>query len=97
MGANLKEKMVTREVSRPASAEQRLQELGIKLPAPPERFGTYVEAVQTADLLETLEVNSKGRSCWSRVACAQGRRSGQSELRPPRTRTGNGRQKKGLD
>jgi hypothetical protein len=55
MGANLKEKMVTREVSRPASAEQRLQELGIKLPAPPERFGTYVEAVQTAELLETLE------------------------------------------
>jgi enamine deaminase RidA (YjgF/YER057c/UK114 family) len=47
----LKEKMVTREVSRPASAEQRLQELGIKLPAPPEPFGTYVEAVQTGSLL----------------------------------------------
>jgi enamine deaminase RidA (YjgF/YER057c/UK114 family) len=51
MAANLKEKMLTREVSRPASAEQRLQELGIKLPAPPEPFGTYVEAVQTGSLL----------------------------------------------
>ena len=43
--------MVTREGSRPASAEQRLKELGIKLPAPPESFGTYVEAVQTSNLL----------------------------------------------
>ena len=43
--------MVTRERSRPASAEQRLKELGIKLPAPPEPFGTYVEAVQTGNLL----------------------------------------------
>src|SRR5712664_4154156 len=43
--------MITREGSRPASAEQRLKELGIKLPAPPEPFGTYVEAVQTGNLL----------------------------------------------
>ena len=43
--------MVTGEGSRPASAEQRLKELGIKLPAPPEPFGTYVEAVQTGNLL----------------------------------------------
>jgi len=43
--------MVTREDSRPASAEQRLKELGIKLPAPPEPFGAYVEAVQTGNLL----------------------------------------------
>ncbi|HET8922810.1 MAG TPA: RidA family protein [Candidatus Acidoferrum sp.] len=43
--------MVTRKRSRPASAEQRLKELGIKLPAPPEPFGTYVEAVQTCNLL----------------------------------------------
>jgi enamine deaminase RidA (YjgF/YER057c/UK114 family) len=28
-----------------------LAELGIKLPAPPEPFGTYVEAVQTGNLL----------------------------------------------
>ena len=43
--------MVTREGSRPASAEQRLKELGIQLPAAPEPFGTYVEAVQTGNLL----------------------------------------------
>src|SRR4051794_22160945 len=41
--------MVTPERSRPAGAEQRLKELGIKLPPPPEPFGTYVEAVQTGN------------------------------------------------
>jgi hypothetical protein len=51
MDANLKATMVTREVSRPASAEQRLKELGMKLPAPPEPFGIYVEAVRTGNLL----------------------------------------------
>jgi enamine deaminase RidA (YjgF/YER057c/UK114 family) len=43
--------MVKRQNSQPASAEQRLKELGIKLPKPPEPFGTYVEAVQTGNLL----------------------------------------------
>ena len=43
--------MVIREDSQPASAEQRLKDLGIELPAPPEPFGTYVEAVQTGNLL----------------------------------------------
>ena len=43
--------MVTQEHSHPASAEQRLKELGIKLPEPPEPFGTYAEAVQTGNLL----------------------------------------------
>ena len=43
--------MVTREDSRPAGAEQRLKELGIKLPPPPEPFGIYVEALQTGNLL----------------------------------------------
>jgi enamine deaminase RidA (YjgF/YER057c/UK114 family) len=33
------------------TAEQRLKELGIKLPKPPQPFGTYVEAVQTGNLL----------------------------------------------
>src|SRR5678816_3317298 len=33
------------------TAEDRLAQLGIKLPAPPEPFGTYVEAVQTGNLL----------------------------------------------
>jgi enamine deaminase RidA (YjgF/YER057c/UK114 family) len=36
--------------SSPASAEQRLKELGIELPAPPEPFGTYAEAVQSGNL-----------------------------------------------
>ena len=43
--------MATREAPRPASAEQRLKELGINLPAPPEPFGAYAEAVQTGNLL----------------------------------------------
>jgi len=51
MSTNAKTQMVTGEGSGPASAEQRLKELGIKLPAPPEPFGTYVEAVQTGNLL----------------------------------------------
>src|SRR5580704_8335271 len=36
--------------SRP-SAEQRLKDLGIDLPTPPQPFGTYAEAVQTGNLL----------------------------------------------
>jgi enamine deaminase RidA (YjgF/YER057c/UK114 family) len=43
--------MVTHENSRPSSAEQRLKELAIQLPAPPEPFGVYAEAVQTGNLL----------------------------------------------
>jgi len=43
--------MVTGKGPRPASAEQRLQELGIQLPVPPEPFGIYAEAVQTGNLL----------------------------------------------
>ena len=33
------------------SAEQKLKELGITLPAPPAPFGIYVEAVQSGNLL----------------------------------------------
>jgi enamine deaminase RidA (YjgF/YER057c/UK114 family) len=36
---------------RPATAEQRLRQLGIKLPTPPQPFGIYAEAVQTGNLL----------------------------------------------
>jgi len=43
--------MVTRASSRPASAEERLKELGINLPVPPEPFGTYAEAVRTGNFL----------------------------------------------
>jgi enamine deaminase RidA (YjgF/YER057c/UK114 family) len=39
------------EGSPQSGAEQRLRELGIQLPSPPEPFGTYVEAVQTGNLL----------------------------------------------
>jgi hypothetical protein len=49
MNAQSKEHVV--EDSLPPNAEQRLKELGIKLPAPPDAFGTYVEAVQTGNLL----------------------------------------------
>jgi len=38
-------------VSARRSAEQRLQELGIQLPATPVPFGSYVETVQTGNLL----------------------------------------------
>ncbi|MFL6529508.1 MAG: RidA family protein, partial [Chthoniobacterales bacterium] len=43
--------MVNRNNSNFVTAEQRLKELGIKLPEPPQPFGTYVEAVQTGNLL----------------------------------------------
>src|SRR6266550_4139611 len=43
--------MVSAEGSRLVSAEQRLKEIGIKLPVPPEPFGTYMEAVQSGNLL----------------------------------------------
>jgi enamine deaminase RidA (YjgF/YER057c/UK114 family) len=46
---NTKQQLLTR--SSPASAERRLKERGIKLPAPPEPFGIYAEAVQTGNLL----------------------------------------------
>jgi enamine deaminase RidA (YjgF/YER057c/UK114 family) len=51
MKTHSKEQMGTGEGSRLVSAEQRLKELGINLPTPPEPFGTYVEAVQTGNLL----------------------------------------------
>ena len=37
--------------SQPGKAERRLQELDIELPAAPTPFGTYVETVQTGNLL----------------------------------------------
>ena len=56
--------MVTREVSRPGSAEQRLQELGIKLPAPPEPFGTLSS---TADPQDTRFTDKRSAVADSRV------------------------------
>jgi len=51
MSASAKKRTETRENSRPATAEQRLKELGVKLPSPPEPFGIYAEAVRTGKLL----------------------------------------------
>jgi enamine deaminase RidA (YjgF/YER057c/UK114 family) len=51
MGTGSKNKTLSGDGSRPASAEERLGQLGIKLAAPPEPFGIYAEAVQTGNLL----------------------------------------------
>jgi hypothetical protein len=45
MKPNLKESNRPPQGPLPARAEQQLKHLGIKLPAPPEPFGTYTEAV----------------------------------------------------
>ncbi|MGD0097177.1 MAG: hypothetical protein ABSB60_11830 [Terracidiphilus sp.] len=42
--------MVAGRGSQPGSAERRLQDLGIQLPAAPTPFGSYVEALQTGSL-----------------------------------------------
>jgi enamine deaminase RidA (YjgF/YER057c/UK114 family) len=44
-------RIVNRDGSSLPTAEQRLSQLGIQLPAPPEPFGLYAEAVQTGNLL----------------------------------------------
>ena len=51
MNRTLKRQTFNSEGSRRPTAEERLKELGINLPAPPEPFGTYAEAVQTGNLL----------------------------------------------
>jgi enamine deaminase RidA (YjgF/YER057c/UK114 family) len=43
--------MVGAKGSEQGGAERRLQELGIQLPAAPTPFGSYVEALQTGNLL----------------------------------------------
>jgi enamine deaminase RidA (YjgF/YER057c/UK114 family) len=48
---NANAKLVPVESHKSASPEQRLKELGINVPAPPEPFGTYAEAVQSGNLL----------------------------------------------
>ena len=51
MNMGSKDKILSGDGSRLETAEQRLRQLGIKLPAPPEPFGIYAEAVQTGNLL----------------------------------------------
>jgi enamine deaminase RidA (YjgF/YER057c/UK114 family) len=43
--------MVSAKNSQPGGAERRLEELGIQLPAAPTPFGSYVETLQTGNLL----------------------------------------------
>ena len=51
MNTDSKDKILNGDGSRLTTAEQRLKELGIQLPTPPEPFGVYAEAVQTGNLL----------------------------------------------
>jgi enamine deaminase RidA (YjgF/YER057c/UK114 family) len=51
MDTGSKNKILSGDGARLATAEQRLTQLGIKLPEPPEPFGIYAEAVQTGNLL----------------------------------------------
>ena len=51
MSANSRFQVLAPESPLPASAEQRLKELNIKLSTTPDPFGTYAEAVQTGNLL----------------------------------------------
>ena len=76
--------MVTRESSRPASAEQRLKEFGIELPAPPEAFGIYAEAVQTGNLLfltGMLPTEGRGAKFIGRVGAELDIESGRKAAR----------------
>jgi enamine deaminase RidA (YjgF/YER057c/UK114 family) len=51
MNTDSKDKILSGDGSCVATAEQRLRQLGIKLPVPPEPFGIYAEAVRTGNLL----------------------------------------------
>jgi enamine deaminase RidA (YjgF/YER057c/UK114 family) len=51
MNTDSKDKFLTADGVRLATAEQRLKKLGIELPAPPTPFGAYAEAVRTGNLL----------------------------------------------
>src|ERR1700724_1487837 len=51
MNTGPKKKILNDDNSRAVAGEQRLTQLGIKLPAPPEPFGIYAEAVQTGNML----------------------------------------------
>ncbi len=51
MDTGLKDKILSGDGSRLATAEQRLRQRGIKLPAAPEPFGIYAAAVRTGNLL----------------------------------------------
>jgi enamine deaminase RidA (YjgF/YER057c/UK114 family) len=51
MNTRSQDKTLSGDGPRFVTAEERLRQLGIELPAPPEPFGIYAEAVQTGSLL----------------------------------------------
>ena len=66
------------------SAEQNLKVLNIDLPAPPEPFGTYAEAVQTANLLfltGMLPTEGRGSKFVGRVGAELDVETGRSAAR----------------
>jgi len=76
--------MVTREGSRPSSAEQRMKELGLNLPTAPQPFGTYAEAVQTGNLLfltGMLPTEGRGAKFIGRVGAELDVQSGRQAAR----------------
>src|SRR6201984_2513036 len=74
MSSSVKKQPLTREDSGSAAAEQRLKELGIQLPTPPEPFGIYAEAVQAGNLLfltGMLPTDGRGAKFIGRVAAGR--------------------------
>jgi enamine deaminase RidA (YjgF/YER057c/UK114 family) len=65
-------------------AEQQLQELGIHLPAPPEPFGSYVEAVLTGNLLflsGMLPTEGRGAKFTGRIGAELAMEEGRNAAR----------------
>jgi enamine deaminase RidA (YjgF/YER057c/UK114 family) len=76
--------MVIPKDSWPASAEQRFKKPGITLPAPPQPFGTYAEAVQTGNLLfltGMLPTEGRGAKFIGRVGAELDVQSGRQAAR----------------
>jgi enamine deaminase RidA (YjgF/YER057c/UK114 family) len=76
--------IVTRNGSGEAGAEQRLKDLGVDLPAPPEPFGIYAEAVQTGNLLfltGMLPTEGRGAKFVGRVGAELDVEAGRSAAR----------------
>ena len=84
MNTKSKDKLLNEDDSRLATAEQRLSHFGIKLPAPPEPFGIYAEAVQTGNLLfltGMLPTEGRGAKFIGRVGAELDSEGGQKAAR----------------
>jgi enamine deaminase RidA (YjgF/YER057c/UK114 family) len=84
MDTPLKQETVTRGDARPISAGQRLKELGIDLPTPPQPFGIYAEAVQTGNLLfltGMLPTEGRGAKVVGRLGAELGVEAGRKAAR----------------